>query len=739
MFKIRRRPWIIWLLALLFVIIAVVVLWYLTRDKQSILQKMNIPPAKFAALSLQEGQEWTPEAGSKVDSEGFVPVLENDGFILRMNLKTTQIIVVDKQSSHDWRSNPTHDQLKAETVKGLLLSNLQSVFILEFSQIGRSGNRELTNTMDKNIEKKIVKYEKGIQISYVFPEQKLRISVQYELTKNGLKVQVPTDGIKEDGEYRMLSLDLLPFFGAANAGSDGYFLVPDGPGGLIHYKTDRTVIGNGYNHRIYGDEVSNPLSRYEKNPPRYPVFGVKSGDSAFVAITQLGRFETKIKALSPGMKSNLYSIYPNFIYREEYLRKTSRINPPVKAIQQNRTEMDWSVEYRFLTASDTTYVGMANAYREYLLEEKQLAQPLDKVDHIPLNLTIIGGNSRKAFNRDQYVTMTTFQQAADMVRGLTESGVKNQRIIYYGWQDEGSYDTTRHFPVEKKLGGATDAVRFIAEVHKLGHKVIFEDEFVWVDPKSSLGARGNGIYAIDETVFIDFQDEFILKPSVTMKYAYDVIEKLKKLGVDGIHYSSIGGLVFRDYNPGQPLHRRDTAYYYDSLLAYTKQSLGLSSVTRGNDYTLSETSFITSINLESDGNFMVDETVPFYPITLHGYISYSAENGNIRQIPQKDFLRSIEYGAVPAFVLSSESARKLKGTPNDDIFSTQYDMWKSTVIAEYLQYDKLSALYHQRIAGHVKLRPGVYMTTYEDGTRVTVDYNNNTFELDHQGGTSNGE
>ncbi|MBP1993111.1 DUF5696 domain-containing protein [Paenibacillus eucommiae] len=728
-------------------IIIIIVISFQLKGKSPVIEKMDIPPVKNNALTLHDGSVW-PQEGMTADPAGFLPALENQRYTLRMHPGTTQFIITDKQNGYEWRSNPTESQLQAETVKGTLLANLQSPFILEISQILSNGNKELMNSMDDRVGKEIVSNKNGIQITYVIPEKKVRIAIQYELTDQGLKVAVPAGGIEENGDYGVLSLNMLPFFGATEAGTDGYFLVPDGPGGLITFKANRPMIGEGYNQKIFGEETTTsaqPSERAEDTTSeraseavQYPVFGAKRGDHAFVAIVGEGRFETRIKALSPGMKSNLYSIYPTFTYREEYLRKLSRVAPPVKVIQQQRLELDWSIEYRFLTGSDADYVGMANSYREYMLEQQLLGKPLEPVQHVPLDLSLIGGNSRKAYNREQYVAVTTFPEAANIVQELTEGGVKNQRIIFYGWQDGGSHNTTKHFPIEKKLGGEPEAKSFIEAAHGYGYKVIFEDNFVEVDPKSSLGAKGNGIYGMDETVFITKDGGFILRPLKTLEHAYTVIEKLRKLGVDGIQYLHVGERLVRDYNPNQPSYRRDTAYYYNALLAYTRDRLGMSGVNKGFDYTLAGVNAITSIPLETSGSFMVDEAVPFYPIAIHGYVSYSAKPGNLRELPARDFLRSIEYGAVPAYMLSYDSARELKDTANAYMYSSKFDSWKEEVIAEYLQFDRLSPIFHLRITGHEKMGPGVYETMYEDGTRVTVDYNSNSFEVHRkEGGQAN--
>jgi hypothetical protein len=53
---------------------------------------------------------------------------------------------------------------------------------------------------------------------------------------------------------------------------------------------------------------------------------------------------------------------------------------------------------------------------------------------------------------------------------------------------------------------------------------------------------------------------------------------------------------------------------------------------------------------------------------------------------------------------------------------------------EYAEFDKLAKVYSQKIVGHEKVSDNVFATTYEDGTRVVVDYNKETFAVEGGGG-----
>ncbi|MGO4369724.1 DUF5696 domain-containing protein [Paenibacillus sp. MCAF20] len=733
--SLRVKLTTIALLALVIIVLSVV------------LQGEDLTPAKAMELAgiethqsetaeLYTGTPWKPETGA----DGYAEALSNEKFTLYVDPANTQIALVDNRTGYRWRSNPSEEELAAETVKGVLLANLKSPFVLTYVRTqGKDQTiREMLNANDPKMVKELIRTDKGLQVSYSFPDKKLGVSFQYELTDKGLQVRIPTKGIKEEGDFKMFSLDLLPYFGAAAAGEDGYIFIPDGPGGLIRFESERPGVSRGYIHQVYGLELTNTGNWSRSGEWReniaYPVFGMKRGDNAFVAVLREGGDSADIAALPPGLKSTTYNVFASQIYREEYLYRMSRLAAPIKAIQKQRLDTDRVLEYRFLNGDDADYVGMATSYRDYLTETEQLKEQLKPVDHTPLYLKIMGGNYTEAYNQIKYVTATSFPQATEIVNALRKRGVESMNVIYYGWQNQGDYDLYDRFPIEKSLGGEAEAKKFVSSMKQQGIDVLFEDDMVWIDSdNSNLSGKKNGIRSIDETVFLD-EGWFISKPARTVAMAYETIDKLKDIGISGILYNWVGEMVFHDYDPDGIMTRKDTMDVYSGMLDYTRQTLGKSSVYRGNDYVIGHTDFIANLPHESSYDFLVDQTVPFYQIALHGYVAYSFGDGNLRGEVEDEFLKAIEYGAVPSFYLTYDESRKLKYTNSGFLFSSQYSKWTDRIEKEYKAFDSLASLHSQRIVDHEQLSKDRFATVYEDGTRVIVDYSSKTFEVEKGAG-----
>ncbi|WP_409342214.1 DUF5696 domain-containing protein [Paenibacillus sp. MBLB4367] len=732
-----------YVLALIVVIYAVVVMTG-KDDPLQRLKEMNVTTPPALLLPVVQGEAWQAPA---VDEGGLAKVTENGKFALFLNPKTSQIAVRNKQNGYLWRSNPANDKLGKETVKGTLLENLQSPYILEYVT-GTGTKRTLTNTLDPKLTIGYVPMKNGIQATYTHTGLKLSIAIQYTLTEHGLEVAIPSNGIEESGENKLFTLSLLPFFGAVSGAEEkGYLFVPDGPGGLIHYENKRPAAGVGYEFPIYGDDPAN-LKNLDKKTQReqisYPVYGLKRGDQAFAAIVKEGKFTASIKAQPSGMVSTYHSLSASFSYREEYGRKVSGLTEEVvNTIRNERIQQDRRVEFRLLSGENADYVGMAQAYRTYLEESGQLAGKLQATNQIPLQLSFIGGGTKPKFGGHSYEAATTFDQAEQVVEELRQQGISNMRVTYQGWQHSGYAETDERFPVVQAIGGSKGAERFVSSMHEKGIKVLFEDYLAWKNPDHSLfSVKSDGIRSIDSTVLQrrigGSQDtaakklvgRFIVNPVKAVAKQKEVIDSLKEIGVDGIHYvDGPGNVVYSDYLPDAPLSREDTAFYYRSLMDYTREQLGTVGALRGNDYSLGHADFIQELPSESSYDFIIDETVPFYPMVVHGAVEYTTTAANLRGVYDTGLLKAIEYGAIPYFRLTYSPSRALKETDFDYVYSSEYAIWKSRIVDEYGKFNKLAAVYDKRMVNHEKKADGIYVTTYEDGTRVTVDYKTKSFDV----------
>jgi len=732
-------------LAVFVIVMSSSLLWISRLEKLPPLDEMRIGSPPQSSLPVYEGEEWSP---GTVGPPGFYEAADNELFTLFLEPEKSQIAVLNKRNGYLWRSNPAPEDVAEETVAGTQLENLQSPYILEYTS-GKNVRRIQSNALDPKMRVSYIGIENGVQASYSYPDLSLSFVIQYVLTKHGLEVIIPDAGIQEGAEHRVFTINPLPFFGAVSGTEEeGYLFVPDGPGGLIHYDTLRPANIRGYDFPIYGNDPAHLKDGFfdpKREAISYPVFGLTRGDQAYAAIVKEGKYSANIRALPSGIVSSYHSLSANFTYREEYGRRVSSITAQkVRTIYEERVRADRLIEYRLLSGEEADYVGMAAAYRSYLEEEGMLPNRLEPVERMPLLLSIIGGGTKPKFGGVLYETATTFAQAKDLVQQLMDGGAGQLRIIIQGWQNSGRKDTDQWFPIQSGMGGERAAGEFVTSMDALGVDVYFEDFMGWRDPEyTDFSIKADGIQSIDSTVLrgrfgmdnnfamlTGSTGDFIVNPAKAIRKQKQLIDTLKNIGVDGVHYADgPGNLLFSDYNDAARLSRGDTAFYYESLLRYVQEEMGNVSIQRGNDYSLRYADVIIGFPLEPSYDLVIDTTVPFYPIAVHGYVPYTATPGNLRVDYELDLLKSIEYGAVPYFQLTYADSRKLMDTDYDDIYSSEFGVWKDRILEEFEKFDAFRQVYHQRIVDHEQLSDGVFVTTYEDGTKVTVNYNTKQFQV----------
>lgn len=701
--------------------------WAVFTSSGSVSGGVDFEPRESASLPVSQGQSL---GVLKPDASGWAVVEETERYVLKLQEATGNVAVVNRSTGFEWTAFPGEAQLAKETVSGTLRANLESPFIMEYFEASDI-QRKIKNAKDPAFKVAYSRIDGGFAADYSFEDIRIGFRMTFELTDDGLRTSIPVQSVKEDGAFKLVAIDSLPFFGAAGQGAEaGYMFIPDGPGGLIRFPDERETVGQGYEQPVYGTEyTSRRFPDTNMSPVAMPVFGMKQGDDAFVAIIEKGEYTAAIKADPPGIVSGLNAVNAKFVYREEYDRRLSLAGKSVRAFQDKMAAQDRVVEYRFLSGDEADYVGMAHAYRRYLEDAKTLAGKLKPVDHVPLDLTLIGGDTDWN-GHTAYEPATTFPQAQWISEDLKKSGVEAMTIIFENWQKRGSLSPSKNFSLESRLGGA-DALRaFVRSAHDDGYKVMFKADVTEADSDFvSHSPKSYGIRSIEGDVLMD-DSWFWFNPNASYRFAKNIGGALKTFGVDGIQFSDIGSTVFRDYNPKYDYQREDTAYVYQRMLEMTKRELGSAGVGYGNAYSLKGADHIQYLPDDLNHFYDVDEIVPFSPIVLHGSVSYSMSAGNIRNDAKTEFLRAIEYGAVPAYELTYSSTLALQETYSWGVYSSRYSTWKDRLLREYRDFDRLAAVYDQPIADHRKLEEGVFETTYGNGVRVVVDYNGGTFRVE---------
>ena len=127
----------------------------------------------------------------------------------------------------------------------------------------------------------------------------------------------------------------------------------------------------------------------------------------------------------------------------------------------------------------------------------------------------------------------------------------------------------------------------------------------------------------------------------------------------------------------------------------------------------------------ADSRFLLSkESVPFLSIVLSGQIPYFAEYTNFQADERQFFLRLIEQGAFPSFILTMESPSLLVNTNSAHLYATEYELYRDMILtwAEELgsvyQFIRNASIVEHTIADNVR------RVVWSNGTVIYLNFGN---------------
>ena len=704
------------------------------QNRMKVLPNLALAVACVLLLLLVDGS--VAGAQDAVPPE-FQLVAENDALRLYLHPRSTEVIVEDKRNGRFWSSNPVAGLNGGQ---GPSSDREQAVFFLLYTD-ARRGDPSFKHTLSAEPEISYAPIERGVWVEYRIPSLDMQFDVVYQLGPDYLEARVPESTLAEGGENVFAGIDLLPYFGAITGETEGYFMVPDGPGAIIRTRPEQPKYRRRFEAEVYGpallnfesDRPASGSNRRLKPGISMPVFGEISEGAGFLAILTRGATDSEILIEMSNRPDGLNRISTRFIYRRQAEFPISRAVLATK-VEDDRIPGDHIVRYVFLPGPDASYVDMAEVYREYLLSDRgvdRLAGPM-----YPLHLRLFMGVEKWAFPFSEFIPMTTFDQAISILEALEQRGVDQVIVTLVGWEDGGYGGRWPYrLPPDGRLGG-WDGLRRLAEYSAAnGHLLVLEDQYLWSqDHTGGLLVRNDAIRALNRLPMIsEFEPIFLLNSVLArIRHVEPVVPLLAEAGVAGVLVQGVGTAAMADYNRQHPQGRLEFVNFWRDTLGYIKEQTGWVGVVGSNDYTLGSVDHLAQVPLDRLDYEFFEETVPFLPLVVHGLATYSGTPQNLTANTGPEVLRQLEYGALPTFELTYESPWQLGPTIYNDLFSSEYDVWLDEVVAAYrLARDQLGHTWGQFIVDHQRLAARVFATTYEDGTRVIVNYSGSDY-LDGQ-------
>ena len=171
---------------------------------------------------------------------------------------------------------------------------------------------------------------------------------------------------------------------------------------------------------------------------------------------------------------------------------------------------------------------------------------------------------------------------------------------------------------------------------------------------------------------------------------------------------------------------------WKQFLEDSRQTLGFSAVRGSNAYLYPYSDALYQVPVHSSGHFILDESVPFLQIVIHGLLPYTSIPGNFFHDPVREKLTWIEYGCSPYFVLSYADSNLLKYTEFNHLFSSKHSDWMDTIVDTYLEMKTaLKDSWNQQIMRHRILDEELRYVEYANDTAIIINYGDR--EKEYQG------
>ncbi len=705
----------------------------------------------------EQGEE-APESenpDAEVSLEAYEKIAEQDRLALYAILKTGEIAVEDKLTGEIWYSNPP-DREKDTLANGFYKVSLNSQLLMSFSD--PKGVVLQRGSFLHSVQRNGLSYEKRgdtIVFKYRFVQDGIMIPVQYSISGDCFTATVLTDEVEEGENVRLLTVDLLPFFGAAGVDDEGYILVPDGSGALIYLNNGKTA-ANTYQAPVYGEDQGQgglliPASSAHlatitnKEAIRIPVFGMKKNNTGFLAVIASSEARANIIADIAGRGT-----YYNKVHSQLEFRRAGSVMLTQKEFAERKSSIPerlsargtpFEVKYFFLDEADADYVGMAKRYREY----QKSATGLDsvvKAGDIPLYIDLYGYvNKVKPFLGipiERVIPLTTLDDIRTITNELFDNGIHNVVVKYNNWVKGASF---KKMPVnaviEGKLGSVKDFKALEQELREKGGSIYLSADLL------NVYRTGNGFsrysdalknvantplvlrkYVLDSAaVDSSIPGWFLLNPKRFDKFYSRFISNLAKYGTQNVGLDSLGSMAYSDLS-SNGTSRTDIPGIVASLLDKIQDTMPSILLEQANAYAIPYAEHVINTPGHATYYDILDEHIPFYQIVYHGMVNYSMVATNLSSSPEYVFLKCLETGAAPMYSWVGRNSEELFNSRLNHLFSADYKAWIGDAIRDYRKInDVLSKVSTSEITAHEKLTEGVYRTTYGDMLDVYVNYN----------------
>lgn len=546
----------------------------------------------------------------------------------------------------------------------------------------------------------------SIKINYTFSKKlsdgtviDITVPVLFKGADGTVSVSVDCSAIdmgKTSEGVVLSSISLLPWLGANNGAVEGDFiLIPDGSGIVIDTGTVSEE-KQSYEVDIYreGDGASAVM----------PVFGMKSGEAAFVAVIDEGDAIAEIKAHKASVDEGSNRVYAQFVLTPSL--DTS------EGCYVSRVSYKGSIKlsYRFISKENADYTAMATVARELMIRNGALTTGGSLSGVYPFNMSLIGVADSK--------TYTDFAQCYDILSALSSRGINNINLRYKG-VFQGGTEQESGVDFDERLGSESQLSELTSLADSQGISIYAQTNlFTFADSPEDGALDLEGETAELDTVgFVPYK-AYIFSAAAMNERVNSLLYTHRDGAFPGVCINDGGRMLYEDFSEGEVslgTDSRNTLIRQINGISATKKLM----VNKGNLYAIKYAELIYDL---PDSAFYAQQDlcrqIPFVQILLHGICDYSLSPINLSSDSTDAFLRAVEYGAVPCYEWYYADLSE-----NDGEDKLHYLNYASQARTQYeLAGNAFADLRGARITDHGMAAEKVFFTVYDNETEIYVNY-----------------
>lgn len=687
-------------------------------------------------------------------------VAENSRYSLIWDNDNERVVLYDKIERCEWSYipedslNPSYNDQNDETI---IRPITKSPIEINYFSNARPTLLNDTNAFADSIgggTYSVTKVQNGLEMMLYFDKLEIAVPVQFTLVDDGVEISVEPERIQEGDSYSITSITVAPMFCAVSnkyIGNDKHYLfVPSGSGALI-YPEENGGVGISTSEPVYGGDAN--IDREEMltvtENVRVPVYGAVNSGKGVCAIIKDGAEAALINTMEAQDLTGYSYINAKFEIRGYQEAVNSLFTNEIvetRLYADKFTADNVCVGFYPLYGDDASYVGMANKYRDYLNETKQLST--ERSEDSILNLKMVGGITSKKFifgiPTQSMLTTTTLQQAKDIVSEVkTSTGLDkfNVNLVGFGASGNDIGVIAGNYKIAGDFGKAKDMKAMTAYCAENGINLFMN--FDMIRFSASGGGVGTTFGKADSatgsfTTKTYYQVNFRAKESVayylaTRSKLATVAEKIKKSAsgwnLKGISLDTLTSMVYSDYSDAQYYSGANTVEQFSTIVKNFTGSEYKVAGSDANAYLAGLCDHIYDAPTKSSRyrNYTVD--VPFYQIVFKGYVSMSGTSLNLATNSNTALLKAVETGTGLTYTLIGQYNTNLVSSYQNVFYgSLYYDESvglgvRDTMIATVKEYKEYFDLVNgASIADHKVVAEGVNKTTFDNGISVYVNY-----------------